>query len=80
MAQGIRVIAHEPSTISDPHRRPIDKRRRTAAKTRLGQLRKDARDWIRMVERWSVDLSDSEASRDRMNGGVKGKKTRRGGD
>ncbi len=72
-----RVAMEEALTAAetDLDRRSIDKKHKTSAKTKLAQLRKEAREWIRMLEKWSAELVASES-----NGSVKGKRTRRGGD
>ena len=42
---------------ADLDKRSVDKKQKVAAKTKLAKLRKEAKDWIRTLEKWSSDAA-----------------------
>jgi DNA-binding transcriptional MerR regulator len=48
---------------ADLDKRPIDKKQKTAAKTKLAKLRKEAKDWVRVLEKWSSELGMNSTRR-----------------
>jgi hypothetical protein len=42
---------------ADLDKRPIDKKQKAAAKTKLARLRKEAKDWIRTLEKWTLETT-----------------------